>query len=76
MPGREKCLTKTQTKMLAYDAPLKQHESSYFEHIEKDCIRMYGESKGVRLANRYWEIRTLTDPMFQEERIRITYGLA
>jgi hypothetical protein len=48
----------------------------YFSAIKKDCIRMYGERRGERLANRFWDIKDLTDMKFQEERIRITYGLA
>jgi hypothetical protein len=47
----------------------------YFAAIKKDCIRMYGK-RGERLANRYWDIKDLTDLKFQEEKIKIMYGMA
>ncbi len=57
------------------DLPTK-HTSKYFEIVQKDLVRQYGEAKGLRLAERWWTIRNLTDPIFEEEKIKITYGLA
>lgn len=54
---------------------INRDESMYFAAIKKDCIRMYGK-RGESLANRYWDIKDLTDLKFQEEKIKITYGLA
>ena len=53
-----------------------RNRSTYFAIVQKDCVRMYGEVKGVRVAKRLWEIRESHDPMHEEEKITITYGLA
>lgn len=50
-------------------------DSMYFAAIKKDCVRMYG-TRGETLANRYWDIKDKTDTMYQQERIKIMYGLA
>jgi hypothetical protein len=59
-----------------YDDPPTKHQSKYFETVQADLVRKYGPAKGQRLAERYWTIRNLSDPMFEEEKIKIMYGLA
>lgn len=70
---------KSKTKMkflITHDSPASRDKSKYFETLQKEFIRMYGEAKGTRLANRYWDIRSSTDQTFCEERIKIARGLA
>jgi hypothetical protein len=50
--------------------------SKYFEILKADLIRIYGDAKGARLANRFWEIRENKDYKHEEERIKIFMGLA
>jgi hypothetical protein len=51
-------------------------QSTYFQSLHSELVRLYGENKGTRLANRYWEIRNKYDHRLQEERIKIVMGLA
>src|SRR5258708_17474362 len=56
--------------------PREDEKSGYFDAIKKECVRLYGERNGIRLAQRFWAIRHKTDHIFQIERIRIMRGLA
>ena len=63
-------------KARTYDDPPKSYQSQYFKNLQDDFIRQYGEVKGTRLAKRFYRIRNLGDPKFEEEKIKIMYGLA
>jgi len=60
-----------------YDGRVRKEDSSYFEAIKRELVRLYrSEEKGIRLARRFWEIRTRPDQTHAEERYKIIHGLA
>jgi hypothetical protein len=62
--------------LFTHDSPQGREKSSYFVAVQQDCIRMYGKEKGVRLASRFWDIRSNLDTPSAEERYKIVHGLA